>query len=221
MHTSAQRVLVVGATGGSGRATLDALLAAGHEVTAFSRHADRLPARPRLHRVSGDATSRQDVEAAVQGQDAVIVTLGISESPIRVRLFGARRTPPSVRSTGTRTVIEAMRRQGVDRLVVLSSFGVGETRRKLRLIDRMIFALLIKPQIQDTEIQEQEVRRSDLDWVIAQPVHLTDEMETEPPFLSAEGAARRFKVARRQVGSFLAASVRGSQYVGRSVAVSG
>jgi len=221
MQHAPLRVLVVGATGGTGRAALDALLRAGHEVTAFSRHADRLPAQPRLRRVSGDATNPADVESAVQGQDAVLVTLGISESPLRVRLLGSRRTPLSVRSTGTRTVIEAMRRHGVDRLVVLSSYGVGETRRKLRLVDRLVFQLLLKPQIRDTERQEAEVRRSGLEWVIAQPVHLTDDEDAAPPFLSSDGVARRFKVARRQVADALAGWIQGSEFVGRSVAVSG
>ena len=39
-HT--QNVLVVGATGGTGRATIDALVRQGHQVTAFSRHAESL-----------------------------------------------------------------------------------------------------------------------------------------------------------------------------------
>ena len=38
----AQKVLVVGATGGTGRATVEALLERGHRVTAFSRHAESL-----------------------------------------------------------------------------------------------------------------------------------------------------------------------------------
>ena len=33
-------ILVVGATGGTGRATIERLVQDGHRVTAFSRHAD-------------------------------------------------------------------------------------------------------------------------------------------------------------------------------------
>ena len=43
---------------------------------------------------------------------------------------------------------------GVRRLVVQSSFGVGETRGRLRLQERLFFSLLLKPQIVDTEVQE-------------------------------------------------------------------
>ena len=40
--SESQRILVVGATGGTGRATVARLAAEGHSVTAFSRSADRL-----------------------------------------------------------------------------------------------------------------------------------------------------------------------------------
>ncbi len=219
--TSTLRVLVVGATGGSGRAAVRALLAAGHEVTAFSRNADRLPDAPGLERVSGDATNPSDVDAVVHGKDAVIVTLGITENPLRVRLLGPKRTPMQVRSEGTRVVVEAMQRHGVKRLIVQSSYGVGDTRDKLRFIDRMFFELLLKPQIKDTERQEQIVKQSALDWVIAQPVHLSDKTDDADPVLSTEGEARRFGVTRDQVGRTLASWVDQSEFVGTSVAVSG
>ena len=74
MHTT-QKVLVVGATGGSGRATLDALLRSGHRGTAFARHADELAdLSDRLDTFNGDATNPDDVEHAVRGHDAVIIT---------------------------------------------------------------------------------------------------------------------------------------------------
>jgi uncharacterized protein YbjT (DUF2867 family) len=99
------KVLVVGATGGSGRAAVGELLRRGHDVTAFSRHASSLVAGTggRVRAIDGDATDPADVDRAVDGQDAVIVTLGISENPLRVRLRGAAGTPMDVRSRGTRT----------------------------------------------------------------------------------------------------------------------
>ena len=130
------KIIVIGATGGSGRATVEQLLAQGHEVTAFSRHADRIGiASDRLHLVNGDAMDLADVEAAVRGHDAVIVTLGITENPIRVRLLGPARTPIDVRSTGTRNVIAAMQKLGVSRLVVQTTYGVGDTRDRLGFLD--------------------------------------------------------------------------------------
>lgn len=217
-----QNVLVVGATGGTGRAAVEALLERGHRVTAFSRHAEALGIESdQLRSMNGDATDANDVERAVAGQDAVIVTLGITENPFRVRLFGAARTANDVRSAGTRNVIAAMRKHGVRRLVVQSSYGVGETRASLRWIDRLFFGLLLKPQIADTEVQELEVKQSGVDWVLAQPVHLTDDDVGALPFASAEGRVREWKISRKGVAQFLASAVQGAEYVGRSVALSG
>lgn len=221
MKDAQMKVLVVGATGGSGRATVEELLARGHEVTAFSRHAGQLqPLAGRVKLVSGDAMNPVDVERAVAGKDAVIVTLGISESALRVRLFGGTNTPINVRSAGTRNVIAAMRKHGVRKLVVQTSFGVGATRDKLPFIYRLMFQLLLKPQIADTEQQEREVRASGLDWVIAQPVNLTDGVEREDPFASPDGEVRGMKVSRKRVGRFLVDAVQGAMYVGKSVALS-
>ena len=126
------RVLVIGATGGSGRAAVDALVTAGHEVTAFARHAtDAFAGRDGVRPVDGDATVAAAVDAAVRGQDAVVVTLGIAENALRVRLRGSAGTPLDVRSRGTAAVVDAMQRHGVRRLVVQSSYGVGETRDRL------------------------------------------------------------------------------------------
>jgi uncharacterized protein YbjT (DUF2867 family) len=218
----AQKVLVVGATGGTGRATIEALVKRGHRVTAFSRHAEALEnSSDRVTLLNGDATNADDVERAVAGHDAVIITLGITENPLRVRLFGAARTPLDVRSAGTRNVIAAMRKHGVRRLVVQSSYGVGETRGSLRWVERLFFSLLLKPQIADTEVQELEVRESGVDWVLAQPVHLTDEESDEMPFASADGQVREWKISRKGVGRFLALAAQAPEYVGQSVALSG
>lgn len=221
MDTKARKVLVVGATGGSGVAVVEQLLSQGYEVTAFARNAERLQARfPGIKTINGNAMNRAEVESAVQGQDAVIVTLGISENPVQVRLFGSSQTPLDVRSAGTRNVIAAMRKHQIRKLVVLSSYGVGESRKKLPFATKLMFALLLKPQIADTEKQESFIRASGLDWVIAQPVHLTNGSAHGPLFLSPAGEVRRMKISRGQVARFLAEATDVNTYIGRSVALS-
>lgn len=214
------RVLVVGATGGTGRATVEALVAEGHEVTALARRAGAAPGgTPGVRAVDGDATVPADVGAAVRGQDAVVVTLGISEKPMRVRLRGPSGTPLDVRSRGTAAVVAAMQEHGVRRLVVQSSYGVGETRHLLPLSSRLVFAVLLEPQIADHGVQEDVVRRSGLDWTLVQPVYLTD--GDEPAALSTDGSVHGMKVSRRAVGEVLGRLATGAGDVGRCVSVSG
>ncbi len=223
MEHQDMNVLVVGATGGSGLAVVEELLSQGHQVTAFARHADQLACMStRLKKMNGDVMNTSDIERVIPGHDVVIVTLGIRENPLKVRLLGSAETPLNVRSIGTQNVILSMHRHGVRRLVVQTSYGVGETQVHLRFADRLLFKLLLAPQIQDTEIQETHVRQSGLDWVLAQPVHLTDdETHQEAPFVSLEGKTRQMKISRRQVARFLVQAAVDSHVVGRSVALSG
>ncbi len=220
--TKPLKILVVGASRGTGRATVEKLLKQGHYVTAFSRSTVKPEQNSNLLvTINGDATNPVEVEEAVRGQDVVIVTLGITENPLRVRFFGTSNTPVDIRSTGTKNIIVAMHKYGVKRLVVQSSYGVGETRGLLRFIDRLFFNLILKPQIEDTEIQEKNVRNSGLDWVLAQPVHLTNEDSNQEPYLSEQGQTRIMKAARQSVVQFLAFAACRPDYIGKSVSISG
>lgn len=213
-------ILVIGATGGSGRAVCDALLDRGHRVTALARRASTLPVRHGLEPVDGDATRRETLDRILPGHDAVVVTLGISEPVLRVRLRGAKGTPDDVRSRATEQLIRAARAAGVRRVVVQSSYGVGQTRDQLGFVDRALFSLLIKPQIFDTELQEMLLRGSDLDWTIVQPVYLTDDDSSEH-FTSTDGTTRLRKVARRAVAQVHADLVERPEMIAETVSVSG
>ncbi|HEY5844629.1 MAG TPA: NAD(P)-binding oxidoreductase [Mycobacterium sp.] len=218
------KVLVVGATGGCGRAVVAELLERGHSVTAFSRHANELRTEVGdLRTIDGDATDSRAVEDAVAGHDAVVVTLGISENAVRVRLLGPAHTAADVRSRGTGNVVAAMKRSGSRRLVVQSTYGVGETAARLGRVDRAFFAVLIKHQAADHAVQEAVVRDSGLDWIIVQPVHLTDDPEdgtADEEFVSVTGEVASRKISRRAVGRVLADAVERADHLGTSIAVS-
>lgn len=213
------RVIVFGATGATGRHTLAHLRAAGHTVTAFTRrpHPPELPAD--TPHVVGDALDPAAVHRAIAGQDAVVVALGIKENPLAVRLRGATRTATAIRSRGTAHIIDAMQAHGVRRLVVLSTFGAGPTRRRLSAWWRLLFWLLLRPQVVDTDAQEALVHDSGLDWTIARPVSLTDG-DTDDLLASPDGEARSMKVPRRAVARFLADAVASTTWLHRDVALS-
>ncbi len=223
------KVLVMGATGGSGLAATAELLRRGHTVTAFARNAGKLRRQAGvpgdlsgdMHTIDGDAADPRAVDTAVADQDAVVVALGISENAARVRLRGPAHTVPDIRSRGTNNVIAAMQRHGMNRLVVQSVFGIGATAGRLRLRDKLFCWLLINQQMADHAEQERAVRASGLHWTIVQPVHLTDDPVDAEAFSSAAGEVAHFKVARTAVGRVLADAVDQPDSVGASIAVSG
>jgi uncharacterized protein YbjT (DUF2867 family) len=214
------RILVIGATGRSGRAVCDALLDRGHRVTAFARSATAMTPRDRLDRIDGDAADAELLKRVVPGHDAIVVTLGISEPAWRVRLLGARATADDIRSRGTDAVVRAARGSDVNRLVVQTSFGVGPTRPHLKIAERIVFALLLKPQMRDTERQEQVVRASGLEWTLVQPVYLTD-VEDGTHVISTDGRTRRTRVSRGGVAAVHADLVESGAHRHDTVSVSG
>jgi putative NADH-flavin reductase len=166
-------VLVIGASRGVGLETVKAALAAGHRVRAMARHVDRIDvADPNLETVAGDALDAGDVRTALAGVDAVVQTLGITPRPSAVvrgtRLF----------SRATRILVDAMTAAGVRRLVCLTGFGAGDSRGQGGLLYDTAFKLLLARVYDDKNVQEHLIRHSDLDWVIARPVILTDRPAT-------------------------------------------
>lgn len=215
------KVIVFGATGGTGRSTVQELLEGGHEVTAFSRHAPNLGIESeRLHPISGDALDAEEVERALVGQDAVVVSLGVNDNPLKVRMRRSR-TPVDVCSRGTRNIIAGMNKLGLRKLVVVSAYGVGDTRDRLPLIWKLVYRLLLKEQIDDKEVQERLVRDSGLDWIIVQPVGLTNQDPNPDIHVSDTGMASKSTIPRRNVGRFLASVISGNRFLRSTVVLSG
>ena len=78
------KLLVFGATGGTGRRLVQQALEQGHVVTAFARDPKKVRlAHDNLRVVRGDILSQASVDAAVAGQDAVLSALG-TRLPIRI-----------------------------------------------------------------------------------------------------------------------------------------
>src|SRR5438132_11000870 len=71
------RILIIGATGGTGHQLVRQALEQGHQVTAFVRKPEKLKiAHPSLRATRGDVLDYASVESAMQGQDAVLSALG-------------------------------------------------------------------------------------------------------------------------------------------------
>lgn len=160
------RILIIGATGGTGSELLKLALARGLEVTVLVRDPSRLRDRPPALRViQGDVMDPAVVGAAVRGQDAVVSALGHS------RFLG----PSRILSEGTRNLVNAMQTHGVRRLVCETSLGIGDSAGRMGAYYTLFTIPVILPfYYWDKTRQERIVAASDLDWVIVRPAALTN-----------------------------------------------
>ncbi len=210
------RILVVGGSKGTGGLAAEAALARGHEVTVFARHPEQLRLEsPRLHRSAGSFFEAAAVQAAVSGHEAVIVTASASS----LRGF---REQPDYFSRGTALIIAAMKASGVRRLVVLSAFGVGESRRGVGfLADKLVLSFLLRLPFEDHERQERLVRESGLDWVIARPTRLTDGPARGRFVKTAAAEKVPGAISRADVAAFLVEACETEAWVGKAVQLGG
>jgi 2-alkyl-3-oxoalkanoate reductase len=109
------RVLVTGASGMLGRATVQALLIRGDDVTVLQRRPAGLPCRE----VLGDVADAEVVARATAGQDAVL------HLAAKVDVTGPWAEYARANVAGTRVVVGACRTAGVGRLVHVSSPSVA------------------------------------------------------------------------------------------------
>ena len=160
------RILVFGATGPTGQQVVRQALSQGHIVTVFARNPGTLsPTDQRLRVVIGDTTRDEArVAEAVGGQDLVVSALGRRNTFRSDHLI----------ERSMRAIVPSMERTGVRRLILVSAFGVGESRRYAPLIPRIMYRVLLSDIFADKEVAEHYVRRSRLEWTIVQPVLLTD-----------------------------------------------
>lgn len=160
------RLLIVGATGGTGRELVAQALERGYAVTALVRDPSRLTiSHPQLTVVRGDVLDEGSVDAAMRGQEAVVSALG------HKRYL----TPTRILSDGSRNILRAMEAHGVARFVCETSLGIGDSAGRLGLYYTFFTIPVVLPfYFWDKTRQERIIAASDREWIIVRPGVLTN-----------------------------------------------
>ena len=176
-------ILIVGASGGTGRELVTQALDRGYRVTALARDLPSIQTKhERLRVVQGDVLDYPSLESAVKGHDAVVCALGHKQ------YF----RPTRILSQGTINLLRAMNGQGVRRLVCETALGIGSSAGRMGLYYTFFVLPIILPfYFWDKTRQEQAIAASLADWVIVRPGALTN------------GPRRRRYRHGANIGSFL------------------
>lgn len=159
------KIAVLGATGNIGTRFVEQALAQGHQITAYVRRADALAPRAGLTVVQGSLDDEAALAKAFADVDAVVSCVGV---PLRAKkpVDFMQRTLP--------TVTRAARAAGVQRFVLVSAFGVGDTARKGSLLARLVYGTVVAGIFKDKERAEEILPSTGLDWTTVYPVNLKD-----------------------------------------------
>lgn len=210
------KILVLGASQGTGALCVKAALSKGHAVTAFSRSPAKLDLNdPKLTKLTGNFHEQASVRAAVEGHDAVIICASATK-------LSAFKEKPDYFSSGTRFCIDAMKEHGVKRLVVLSAQGVGDSVVTANWFMRtFIIGGLLRIAFTDHDLQERMVRESGLPSVIARPTRLTDGPAKGRYTKTADLVSVPASISRADVADFLVDACTSAEFVGKAVQLGG
>lgn len=190
------RMTIFGGTGAAGQLVVQQALEQGHLVTAFARHPERLEPRPDLDVVSGAIDDPDAVGRAVTGADVVISLLG----PGRDRSSVPALVP------GMRTMVTAMERAGVRRLVATLTPSApdasdGKDLRVTLLVKAVRFTL---PYAYNAvRGMDEVIRSSTLDWTIVRVPVLHDNPTGAPAIPRSVGEPGSMRVSRANLAAFL------------------
>ena len=129
------------------------------------------------------------------------------------------RKPTNLFSEGARNVIDAMERQGVRRLVCLSSSAVEPDPALGIVFGKIMRPLLFKEMYADMSRMEREVRSSGLDWIIVRPSTLTDGPASGGYIVGINRIPTGWRIPREDVAEFTLDRLNDDRYLRRAIAI--
>ena len=214
------RILILGATGRTGKWALTHALNSGYEVCVLARNIERIEPQERLTLIEGNPSHSESLMHALADCEAVISVLNISRTSDFP--WAPLRTPKTYLSDVMRLLTELGKKQGIKRIVTCSAWGVGDSRADIPWWFRLTIDYSnIGTAYQDHARQEEILSASSLDWTIVRPVGL---INTKQPQEVLETLGSQPKpgllISRQSVGTYLVDSLKREDLIGKMVVIS-
>lgn len=209
-------IAIFGANGVTGRILTSLALRSGHSVTALVRKPLSFPYLKSVHVVEGSAFDPAAVDASVVDADVVFSALG-AHSPLRNENVLPRAVP---------IIIEAMRGEGVSRIIALGSAGarpdaLAKQPAAWRWIQNLIARTVLKWPVHEQIVQHELLTGSGLEWTMVLPPMLTNGPARGRYRIDGDALPRLgIKISRNDVANFMFQQIASSQWVRKSVFLS-
>jgi len=203
------KILIFGATGRTGKIVAKEALKRNHKVNAVVRNKNKMDLSE-VECFEGLPTDIEIVKKSLVGVDAIVCCLNIvrkSDFPWAKIL-----SPPTLISDSINVIVKAMEELNVNRIVSMSTWGVGDTYNQVNII----FKLLLKYSnlwvtFSDHTKQEELLKQSNLNWTIVRPVLLNDNENSS--YTVAEDRPLSKGISRSAVAKFIVDSIENSSFI--------
>ena len=206
------KLLVLGATGGTGLEMVREAIERGHSVTAFVRSPERLkPFGDHITVRQGNLLNAAELEPVIKGHEAVLSGFGprlpVSKADANLlRQFGGALTAAMPKAGVKRVVVESVAFLFKDSIIPPAY-----------LLGRLLFPGIVT----DASAMEELLQNSGLEWTIARPPELTDKPYTGK-YRVREGHLPRFgfRISRSDVANFMIKAAENRSSLGKIVGIS-
>ena len=207
------KILLLGATGRTGRHLLRQTLERGHSVHALVRDTRKVTlTNPNLILFQGSPADRSALERAMQDCQAVLSALNISRTSDWP--WAKLRTPADFLSSVMKTIIDIAPKFGIRRIIVTSAWGVAETIREIPGWFRwLIEHSNVRYPYEDLERQERLLHETSLEWTV-RATGLTNSRSQNEIIVSFNNNPRpRLTLGRRKLAEFMLDALDKNLYV--------
>jgi putative NADH-flavin reductase len=192
------KILLFGSTGGTGKEVLLQALEKGYFVTAIVRNPTKINIQSEsLKVIQGDVLT-SNLDFAFAEQDAVICCLGAPANKAG-----------TLRSEGTKNIIDAMKKANLYRLICQTSLGYDDSIQVLSctsfIFKKIIVPYILKATFKEHHLQEIAIKQSGLNWTVVRPGNLTNGKKTEnyKSNFSYSDPTLKVKISRADVAHLL------------------
>lgn len=208
------KIAIFGATGETGRQLVEQALAAGYQVVVYVRNPSKLNTKhENLTIVQGELADQAIIERTVSAADAVISVLGPR---------GGSKGKPITR--GMQNIIEAMKKQGVRRLIISSTLSAKDPNDlpdfKAKALVNLV-KLTMHAAYEEIVSVADTVRKSDLDWTIVRLTTLNNNPKSGKVRVGYLGKGEvGLRISRADLAEFMLKQVQDTKYLRQAPVIS-
>lgn len=179
------KILVLGATGRTGKHIIEEALKRGYQVSAIARNPEKLKDY-NTEITQGSPYDYERVEKAINRCDAVINTLNVSRKSDNP--WAPLAAPKDMISKSAANAIKAMEKIGIKRFIALSTIGAGRSWKKTPAILKIIVSISnLKHAFRDHGKQEEILENSAMDYTICRAPMLDTKINETGAVATPEG----------------------------------